>query len=578
MAGSLDPQNEDQFNRQDFIEPTTRFGEGVSAAFNLASFDTFVIDMAKNDSLEELKSRGGTLIPRDELNKKYPDLSIPFTEDMNDSAAFFIADLQREKAKLSRIINNGPDSAFYNLATFGAQLLPHAMDPIEFGAGIVGGYVLGGTAALAGVSEMAGITLGGGAVKGASVAQRFMIAAADGIVGNALVEPYIANTAETFQEDYTISDSFMSVVGGAIGFAGISTAAGVAISHVKYKINPVDSFASRYGSKINDTFYKSALAQTFLNKSPRLGPLVEHFVTELNRRGDKLRRIVNLETDGTLFAATHDSGVDIGKAKTETFFQDYVDDPNSITLVADSGVANAAATRSINPAVGNVVEMSVPKGSRFVDLNAKMVLDSELKTSLRNVFAGIIDPTFFDRISGKDGLDLVREHIAMDKIPADTFSKIAKEMKGAGYTGYVHDGTEFLGHSLDPAKTYTIFDKGVLTEKSRTEGVRNKVTPEELQKAQGVADEEASYTRDAFYNKEAHGEFKNTPLEEVSESPAEIVKQKEARLEQLKSLEDQGVEGINVEAINKEIEALDKDALLARDVIKAAFSCLSKGG
>ncbi len=305
--------DEDTLDRMQLITPETTFGEGVSAAFDLAKFDTALDSIISGNALNDLKAgessdldftnNKGRTIPRDELNEKYPEMDKPFTEDMNEYAAFLIAERHKEKTQLMRKINDGPDTFFYGLTKFGAQMVPHALDPIELGAGILGGYVLGGGAAALGGARALGIGASGRLAVGATATQRFLNATADGIIGNILVEPFIANNAGNFQENYTLQDSFMSVTAGAVGFAAFSSLARVSVNMFKYATNPVDSFAAKTSSKANDILYKSTLGQILQGRSPKLNSIVDDFVDVFKIKSDaELSGIVRPD-DGAFYIA-----------------------------------------------------------------------------------------------------------------------------------------------------------------------------------------------------------------------------------------------------------------------------------
>lgn len=189
------------------------------AAFELANMDTFVSGLARDTALEDMT---GKQLSPEELNTKYPFVEKPFTKPMPEVAAFHLNEEAKKRRALQDVINNGPGGKILNQAVnLGAGIVAHALDPVEFGVGAITGgalskigAVVAGRATTYGAIARAGTFLaesGGG-----SAGSRFAFEAAEGMLGNALLEPMMYAQSKRAQLDYGLEDAFVSVVGGGI--------------------------------------------------------------------------------------------------------------------------------------------------------------------------------------------------------------------------------------------------------------------------------------------------------------------------------------------------------------------------
>lgn len=199
------------------------------AAYELASMDTFVGGMARDSALgrnpffidnilgNDGDISGGKKLSPEELNSKYSDVHVPFNKPMSEVAAFHLNEEARKRNDLQRIISEGPKGTFYNQAVnIGGSLVAHALDPVEFGIGALSGMgikgvgmMIQGSAAAATFSALAktGQVLASGG---------FVAEVTEGIIGNAVLEPFMYQQQNRAQVDYGIEDAFVSVVGGGM--------------------------------------------------------------------------------------------------------------------------------------------------------------------------------------------------------------------------------------------------------------------------------------------------------------------------------------------------------------------------
>lgn len=195
------------------------------AAYELASMDTFIGGFARNTALDEMDGPTAKKLTPEELNTKYPDMHVPFNKPMSDVAAFHLNEETRKRNELQQIISNGPKGNFYNQAVnIGASLVAHALDPVEFGSGALLGLGIKGAGALIQGSKAAASSSLIAKTGDALTKSGFAVEAGEGIVGNAILEPFMYQQQQRAQVDYGIEDAFISVVGGGLAMPVIKKA------------------------------------------------------------------------------------------------------------------------------------------------------------------------------------------------------------------------------------------------------------------------------------------------------------------------------------------------------------------
>lgn len=187
------------------------------AAYELASMDTFVGGLARDTALDDMDGPTAKKLSPEELNEKYPSMAVPFNKPMSDVAAFHLNEETQKRNDLQRIISDGPKGTFYNQAVnIGASLVAHAVDPVEFGTGALAGLGIQGVGALLKGSQAA-LTSSLVAKTGDVLSKSgFVAEATEGILGNAVLEPFMYQQQQRAQVDYGIEDAFISVVGGGL--------------------------------------------------------------------------------------------------------------------------------------------------------------------------------------------------------------------------------------------------------------------------------------------------------------------------------------------------------------------------
>lgn len=153
-----------------------------------------------------------TLIPQNELNKKYAGLGLTFYRDEPKGYVEKLVEQRLEELKLRDIQARGPQNFLaktsYFLGSFGSTVV----DPINIGAGFI--PVVGQEVFLSKVAK-SGLT-----------AARFQKGIAEGFVGNLAVEPLNVLNAKSEQKEYTAYDSLRNITFGTIASGGLHVAFG----------------------------------------------------------------------------------------------------------------------------------------------------------------------------------------------------------------------------------------------------------------------------------------------------------------------------------------------------------------
>jgi hypothetical protein len=225
------------------------------ASSELNSMDTFLNNWWRDSELKEANENGIHLNPRI-LNQLYKDVEQPFTKPMSEQAAMLLNEEGVRRKQLQEAMAQSPGGDFYKGAVNFAQgLIVHAMDPVEFGAGAVGGWAFQGAGVLMSRATAPVVsTIGKTLAKGG-----FAFDAAEGVASNAALEPYMIASAEQAQIDYGWEDSAMNVIGGGLAFPVLKYVGGRAIDNVK-----------ALPRSLQDLSKKAGLGQIYNDKVPNV--------------------------------------------------------------------------------------------------------------------------------------------------------------------------------------------------------------------------------------------------------------------------------------------------------------------
>ena len=202
--------------------PTTSYSEVASAAWEIGKMDSAVINIARNQSLDEMEQSGKVLSP-EQANELYKHIEVPFNKPVNEKVAFFLNEEAQRKRQLQAVIESGPSGS--GIINFASSVAAHATDPIEFGASALAGWAFRGVGALAegvvAAESAAGVGASGISNLASGVAKGVRAGGVTGeiardMVGNAVLEPWMLSSAERAQVDYGIQDSLTNIVAGSL--------------------------------------------------------------------------------------------------------------------------------------------------------------------------------------------------------------------------------------------------------------------------------------------------------------------------------------------------------------------------
>lgn len=405
------------------------------AALELASMDTFMGGLARDTALDDM---GGKILSPADLNEKYTDVQTPFNQPMSEVAAFHLNEEGKKRNALSRKIQEGPRGSTYNAAVnIGAGIVAHALDPVEFGVGAFTG--MGLTAIGASVAKHAGVAamLGSKGAMPLFEAANFLATKggnkglagvafdmAEGVIGNAALEPAMYAQQKRAQLDYSLEDAFVSVIGGGIAApaamfgikktwgglfnksnAATGLAVKTAVGQVQEGIRPDVSLVN----KAHDNF--------IFNEPPKGVKLGEV-------RGDYRFQPVDVSkvSERSFFVA----GIPEDKRVIGEFFGDgtyATDNPN---------FANNLAAHPMEDVHVDVREIRLSPEAKILDasLPNKEMLDSFV-TSLED---GPLKSAIKDAQSLGEAWTKIRNRIDMDLTDADA-NRLLGAVKSAGYDG-----------------------------------------------------------------------------------------------------------------------------------------------
>lgn len=571
----------------DSITPAVSALGAAELSAEMAMKDTAIISFARMKALKELDNGSKKLSPV-ELNKKYPNMPRPFTESMNEAQAQFVVDQQIERAELAHKINQGPDGFFYGTLNFLGGMIPHAMDPVEFGAGYMMAPVLGLAAAGTRVGATLGITQKAATgllakagfrsvptMAGATTAQRFGHAAIEGTLGNIAAEIPIAAASTKDMTDYTAMDAFMSTAGGAVGFTGVRFGAAKVIQMLK-----------RLGVDSHAVAQQVGMAQALDFKRLELDPLLRDYALETSPkppsgldieiggvRDYQYRPLEGPISDKTFYISSER----MGPLKPEymaTLHEDFNFKSRQLQLSDSVFVANAAAARKVNQLSGGIYEVNL-KDAKLANLD--LLPDEKMK----RVFRGIMDDIGIRKMdleskTSKQLIDDLKQDVELGRLPEKAMDRLQERMELEGFEGFYHDGSQFYGIPHGRHNAVTLFDsaKKKMDFKKLHKADRRAVPRITESDRIKLAEEMQAPNRRIDWDQETHdavNKFMDKPLSdrEAGEVKSDYQSVKD-RLERVKSRYEKTPE---LKELLDELDKFEKDADMEMELTRAAVDC-----
>lgn len=379
------------------------------AAFELAQMDTFVSGWARNSALDDL---GGKVLPPEELNEKYPFVQKKFTKPMSETAAFLLNEEGMKRMALQEKISQGAGNSLYAQATsLGAGIVAHMLDPVEFGVGAFTGYGLSAIGArVAGTTGYTALQKVGSALAGeGSNLARFSAQAAEGIVGNIALEPFMYEQQNRAQLDYTVEDAFVSVVGG-----------GIAAPTAMFGLRKTWGGLFNKSDAATGLAVKTAIGQTQEGFRPNVDLVAkahDDFIFKEPPKGTKL---------GEVRSEYRFEPLDPAKISERKFYVAGIPDDRRIvgeffgegTYATDNpNFANNLAAHPMEEYPVDVREITLPPEAKIIDGNLpnKEILD----IAVASLPEGPLKKLLWNETSLPEAWQKIRHHIDLDLTDAD---------------------------------------------------------------------------------------------------------------------------------------------------------------
>lgn len=409
------------------------------AAYDLAMMDTFVSNMARSGietlgidgSLDQLESTPSRTLSVEELNQKYPNVETPFTHPTKEAVALHLDDEGKKRRLLQEKISLSSDSSTYKtVASLGAGLVAHALDPVEFAAGALPGMAASKIGALAAVSASPKIAKAGAFLANQGTAYNV----AEGIAGNAALEPFMYSAAKEAQVDYTVQDAIVSIVAGG-------SAAPLTMYGVKKAFHKISQ--SNFGQSI-----KTSIGQLNDGKVPDVS-LFEKMHEDLTFSQPKIGSAL-----GDVRAKYSFEKLDVDTLKTREMFAvpklaDSFDEGTRISgdymgegyyITDNPNIANNMAAHAMEEMPSNIHSVDI-KDLNLIDADIpnREILDSlELPKKLQTLIKKA------DSISQAQAM--LREKIETGKLKDVDFEKFMGAIKAKGIDG-LKSTLEDKGHN-----------------------------------------------------------------------------------------------------------------------------------
>jgi len=546
--------------------------DGLGAAFNLAQQDTAVMSWARISSLNDLNDRGGKKLGANELNQKFPGLPEPFTQPMTIGAAIEVDRRQKERGKLAQTVQAGPKSNFYKLGSFGAALTAHMMDPLEFGAGAMADGLFA-----AGAAGKATATLFRTPVKQLTLSGRLARGGLSGLAGNLAVEPIIYSAAQQDLTDYTLHDTFVSVVGGAIGFPVFKEVA-------RFGLGKAARFFGRMPLKKQEATQRAAVAHISQDKRVNIDAIINDTVKETdgklnvklpgpNEQKYKFKAINETARaeDRPFYGASEKSTKNLDKAEFTQIDDDF---GNGQYLSDNPNVANGKAGGKFRKAPGGLFAIRL-KPVKLFDMEIPMDPRGVNKLAMLKIFGD--HPLIQSAITGREVFEAAKVLIQQGVLNADKITELNNFFRDLGFDGYRFISKQDMSIAKDPHNTLMLFSKNkiALSETLKPDGTA--VPRPSRADVQKSIDERTSQKSDLDFDKEGFDEI--TVLKDSEVEPLQAKKLEDDLnflKEEVKSLDDQGLLTPELKKQFDELQALAGKGDLEDRAVKAVIACVGR--
>jgi hypothetical protein len=584
-----DSDSDERFENQ---PPSFTGAQSLTAAFN-KGYDGIGDSISRMITMSGVKDTAAdNPFPKtnvNDLNKQYPNLQQPFTEDTDPFIAGEIARRQQEKKDQESAVANGPQSGLYSVGRFGAGMLAGASDPLFAVAAAV---TMGASeAALAGTA--AGDALGLGIEKqlvwdtakqgvkygSKTLLQNAATGAIEGAGASAIAEPFKAAADSQDNTPYNFRDAAGRVGMGALSF-GILKPAGAAF----YKLLRPEQI------RILETVANNRLAS---DKIPDVSALEHDFAMEqtghVNPESGKL--------DGYNFKKLEDPNGTHFFVPKDAVMPSYKDGPmlkvgddlgsGGVHMTDNPQVANGIAAPKVSAVPGSVHEVSFEgKKLENIDQFSSPEFTDAAKAAIEN--QGLkFDPT---TRTGKQILSGVMDEIHGDgttpngEVQArynDFLQRLQFESKIRGVDGYQYKVGETGGIEHEPYNAAYLFDKDNLTEHGVAQANPDTVYKPDAKTATDILNKtQEPFEGTMFHNPSDQAAFDGSMnTDEVAPADQSAIEQQlNDNISAIKRQVEQFPDLPGAKSLLEEFKDVDADTNTSEKLIQNAFDCFSAQG
>lgn len=559
------------FNSYMNQEPQTTSAEATSAAFDLGQFDSAVILAARYSGAKELENSGVSKISALEANQRYPDMPIPFREPINPYIAQLQYDNLKYKDELQRKIENGPNDWWTKSKVFGAGLIAHVMDPIEFGVGSLLGWGVGGIAAVGGFGGKVATAAVQVSKGSARFAARLGINTLEAGTGNLIqnVGQEAATALTVNKEGGTYTPEPVDLVKDLAFNTFAATAFGVGLKEGAFHLNGLKRMLRNTSPEADLAVARAAVGNLENDIRPDPTPIISALAKETSVKPQ----------DFGLPAYDYTPGIEGKKLYAVSKGGESLPVGNDFEigtqLTDNPAVANAAATRGMADGTGLVHEVSVK------DLNP-IHLDQPIPENLHELISGDLKDLGFkqpeiDKMSMHEVLTSYQDAIDSGEVSPKIMQELKQDFLKAGYNSLLSDGKDFLGVAHEPHNNVTVLDESLLNREnslSPAPGVIRQPTPEEVAAAAEHTQNFKNHTLvDGNKFDDIQAKIDSIP-DNVAQESVKLKDEVTATLDELNQLKEQNIlstEDIKAaESLKEDFNNLETKASL----IKAAAGCI----
>ncbi len=537
--------------------------ESQKASWELANLDTASYTLARTAKMALLKNQTSeepTLDPI-ELNKKFPKMPQPFTEPVNMTVAQKIYDNQMQRQELQDRVNAGPQDGWYGFTNkWGSNLLAHATDPLELGAGFAVSAALPVVAG-AGIAARLGI----GAAE-STISQTIGRTFVEGTLGNIATQPLEAYNSKQEQRDYNVQDALVGAIGTAAGFSALHGA-------VKIGSNGLNRFLGRVSPKHAEAIQNAALVQSLEGKRIATDPVIGETLSDTNYPKQSFHKLDSAAINETRFYSPKEIVTNDINSKSSVISDDY---GGGIYLTDDPQIANGAAARKLSENDGSIISGKV-QDANLIDLDNK-TMDAKFVEAARSSLEGSdvkIDP---EKMSGKQFFEEIHNAIEDRKLPTSFLDDLKENLKSQGVDGYRLTVDKLADQPHTPHNAVVLFEDKKFSNDGNLLPDKESVPRLSQAEAQNHFEKNNSIEASIHHDSENFSQFQNikdNPPEPMA--APEFKKQVDSLHEDIKSQIDQLGDSPEAKNLVKLQENLKENATrsdLVGTLLKAAKDCL----